>query len=277
MLLSLEFQQCVVRLRDVIRFFLPAIIAAAPLFAQTPGAPPVLPAADVVLKYHDTRLASVKSWQANFIKNISEGALTVVQSGTVRFVRPSAAGANTPAVEKGRADFLMQVKGHELSYTIVSGADNVAWQIVSQGNLRGIYKLDMSRPIAGSKEDPRGLNPINEVSPLAILQKFRLYLDFTTDGVQELGGRQLYRLIGKPKASAPAGQLPLGALQVWIGADDGFPHRVVVADSRGNPVQTIDLSGVRLNPPLDDALFVFTPPPNANIQDLNARLGQAQK
>ena len=79
------------------------------------------------------------------------------------------------------------------------------------------------------------------------------------------------------KASAPAGQLPLGALQVWIGADDGFPHRVVVADSRGNPVQTIDLSGLRLNPPLDDALFVFTPPPNANIQDLNARLGQAQK
>jgi outer membrane lipoprotein-sorting protein len=257
--------------------FLAFAVAAAPMGAQTPAAPPALPPADTVLKYHDTRLAGVKSWQANFIKNISQGPLIIVQSGTVRFTRQPAAGVKGPAVERGRADFMMQVKGRDLNYTIVSGADNVAWQIVSQGNLRGIYKLDMNQPIAGLKEDPRNLNPINEVSPLALLQKFRLYLDFTTDGVQELGGRQLYRLVGKPKASAPANQLPLGALQVWIGADDGFPHRAMVADTKGAPVQAIDLSAVRLNPQLDDALFVFTPPPNANIQDLNARLGQTQK
>ena len=187
---------------------------AVPLFAQAPGTPSVLPAAEAVLKFHDAQLAGVKSWQANFIKNISQGPLMIVQNGTVRFVRPPAAGARTAAVEKGRADFLMQVKGRELNYTIVSGPDNIAWQIVSQGNLRGIYKLDMSRPIAGSKEDPRGLNPINEVSPLALLQKFRPYLDFTTDGVQELAGRKLLRHIGKPKDSVPANQLPLGALQM---------------------------------------------------------------
>ncbi len=267
---NLEFRQHAARLRDVIRFILALLIAAAvPLLAQTPGAPPVLPEADAVLKYHETRLAGVKSWQANFIKNVTQGALTVVQSGTVRFVRQPA--------EKGRADFMMQVKGRDLSYTIVSGADNIAWQIVSQGNLRGIYKLDMNQPIAGSKEDPRGLNPINEVNPLALLQKFRPYLDFATDSAQELGGRILYRLVGKPKSSLPVGPLPFGALQVWIGADDGFPHRVVIADARGNAVQAMDLSAVRLNLPLDDALFVFTPPPNANIQDLNARLGGAQK
>ena len=252
-------------------------IAAAPLLAQTTAAPQVLPAADAVLKFHDAQLAGVKSWQANFIKNISQGPLIIVQSGTVRFVRQSAAGAKAPAVEKGRADFIMQVKSRDLNYTIVSGPDNIAWQIVSQGSLRGIYKLDMNRPIAGSGEDPRNLNPINEVSPLALLQKFRPYLDFTTDGVQELGGRKLLRLVGKPKASTPAGQLPFSALHVWIGADDGFPHRAMIADLRGNPMQAIDLSALRLNLPLDDALFVFTPPPNANIQDLNARLGQTQK
>jgi outer membrane lipoprotein-sorting protein len=249
----------------VIRYIFALAIAAAPLLAQTP----VLPSPDAVLKFHDTRLAAVKSWQANFIKNITEGPLSIVQSGTLRFVRQPA--------EKGRADFIMQVKGRDLGYTIVSGADNIAWQIVSQGNLRGIYKLDMNRPIAGSKEDPRGLNPINEVNPLALLQKLRARLGFVTEGAQELGGRRLCRLVGKPKAAAAPGEVQIGSMQLWIGLDDGFLHRIVVNDLRGNPALAIDLSSVRLNPPLDDALFAFAPPPNANIQDLNARLGGALK
>jgi len=186
-------------------------------------------------------------------------------------------GPNQPVSEKGRADFMMQVKGRDLGYTIVSGADNIAWQIVSQGNLRGIYKLDMNRPIAGSKEDTRSLNPINEVNPLALLQKFRPQLGFVTEGVQELGSRQLYRLIGKPKVAAMPGQVQIGSLQAWIALDDGFLHRITINDLRGNAVLTIDLSAVRFNLPLDDTLFVFTPPPNANIQDLNARLGSALK
>jgi len=262
----------------VIRLILAFIIAAAPSLAQTPAAKPqALPDADVVLKFHDTRLAAVKSWQANFIKNISEGAITIVQSGTVRFVRQPAVGPAQPAVEKGRADFMMQVKGRDLGYTIVSGADNVAWQIVSQGNLRGIYKLDMNRPIAGSQEDPRALNPINEVNPLALLQKFRARLGFATESVQETGGRRFCRLVGKPKAAPMPGDVQIGALQAWIGLDDGFLHRVVVNDLRGNPALVIELSGVRLNVSLEDALFAFTPPPNANVQDLNARLGNAMK
>ncbi|MCX6907959.1 MAG: hypothetical protein NTY01_07950 [Verrucomicrobia bacterium] len=262
----------------MIRFILALIAAAAPLLAQTPAAkPPPLPAADAVLKFHDARLAVVKSWQANFIKNISEGSVSIVQSGTVRFIRQPASGPNQPAVEKGRADFIAQIKGRDLSQTIVSGADNIAWQIVSQGNLRGIYKLDMNRPIAGSKEDSRGLNPINEVNPLALLQKFRPRLGFVTEGVQELGGRRLCRLVGKPKAAAMPGDVQISALQAWIGFDDGFLHRIVINDLRGNPALAIDLSSVRLNLPLDEALFVFAPPPNANIQDLNARLGSALK
>ena len=274
---ALEFPRRVARLRLVIRFILALIVVAAPLLAQTPGAQPALPAADVVLKFHDARLAGVKSWQANFIKNVTEGSISVVQSGTVRFVRQPAAAPGQPASEKGRADFMMQVKGRDLGYCIVCGADRIAWQIVSQGNLRGIYKLDMNRPIAGSKEDPRNLNPINEVNPPAMLQKFRPYLEFTTEGTQELGGRRLYRLVGKPKASQTGGPSPIGSLQVWIGADDGFLHRIVVSDQRGNPALAMDFSSVRLNLPVDDALFVFTPPPNANIQDLNVRLGNALK
>lgn len=260
----------------MIRYLLLSIIAVAPLLAQTPDAKPALPAADVVLKYHDTRLAAVKSWQANFIKNISEGLLTVVQSGTVRFVRQPAGSPGQPAVEKGRADFMMQIKGRDLGQTIISGADGVAWQIVSQDKLRGLYKLDMNRPIAGSKEDPHNLNPINEVNPLALLQKFRARLGFVTEGVQELGGRQFYRLVGKPKAAAMPGDVQISALQVWISSDDGFVHRIVVNDLRGNPALAMDLSAVRLNLQLDDALFVFTPPPNANVLDLNARLGGAK-
>ena len=234
------------------------LVTATPLLAQGLATP------EAVLKFYDERAGTVKSWQANFMKMVAQGTNTVTQGGTVRFIR-------TPnGVEKARADFLMQMRGRELNYRIISGADNVVWQLISVGQQQAIYKLDLNKPIAGSKEDPRKHNPINEVNPIAVFEQYRARLDFSLDVPKEIGGRRFYQLVGRPKSAGP-----LGSVRAWIGQEDGLLYRVVLSDLRGMPSLAVDLSGVRLNLELDDALFTFTPPEGANIQDLNVRLGQA--
>jgi outer membrane lipoprotein-sorting protein len=247
----------------MIRRWIALCAAAAPLWGADVATP------DAILKFHDASMAAVKSWQANFIRNVLQGTNIVSQSGTVRYLRlPN-------GVECGRADFVMQIVKRELNHRIIAGPDGIVWQVVNVGERTGIYKLDLNRPITGSTEDPRKLNPVNEVNPVAILGRYRPQLDFTTEPVVELGGRRHYPLVGRPKANLPPGALPLGAMRFWIGAADGFPHRVAFYDLAGNPVQAMDLSALRLNIALEDGLFSYTPPEGANIQDLNARLGKA--
>ncbi|MBI5396900.1 MAG: hypothetical protein HZA91_16515 [Verrucomicrobia bacterium] len=246
----------------MIRCLLCLLAVAAPLQAQEPAS------ADAVLKLHDTRTAGMKSWQANFAKAIAQGTNVIMQTGTVRLARLPDGG------EKGRADFLMQVAGRELNYRIIAGDDGVVWQLVSQGNRTGIYKLDLNRPIEGSKESPRSVNPINELNPASHLQKYRGQLDFALEAPQTLAGRRLHQLAGKPKVAAGVSQLPFGSIRFWVGAEDGFIYRIAIADLRGAPMLVLELSGLKTNLNLEDGLFIYAPPEGANVLDLNARLGQ---
>lgn len=246
----------------MIRYLTGLIAAAAPLLAQE------LTTADAVLKFHDARAAEVKSWQGNFSKATAQGTNVVMQSGTVRMARLPNGN------EKGRADFVMQMGGRELNYRIIADEEGIVWQIVNQGNRTGIYKLDLNKPIAGSTDSPRSVNPINEVNPSSYLQKNRAHLDFTLDAPQTLGGRRVYQITGRPRVSAVVAQLPFGAIRFWIGADDGLIHRLAIADLRGVPAVVLEMSGLKTNLPLEDGLFIYAPPEGANVQDLNARLGQ---
>jgi outer membrane lipoprotein carrier protein len=52
-------------------------------------------------------------------------------------------------------------------------------------------------------------------------------------------------------------------------APDGFPVKMLtVIDTYGNIIM-IELTGVTINPELDDALFIFTPPPGAEVYDMS--------
>lgn len=249
----------------MIRYLIGLIAAAAPLLAQE------LTTADAVLKFHETRVAEVKSWQANFSKAVAVGTNIIMQSGTIRMARLPDGN------EKGRADFLMQQGGHELNYKVIAGDDGVVWQIMSEGKRTGIFKLDLNRPIAGSKEGPRTINPINEFNPRTYMARFHAQLDFGFDPPQAIGGRRVYQITGRPRVAAGVSQLPFGAIRFWIGAEDGFIHRMAIADMRGAPVQVLELNGLRTNLTLEDGHFIYAPPEGANVQDLNERLGQRPK
>ena len=245
----------------MIRCLLFLVVVAAPLLAQEPAS------ADAVLKLLDARAAATKSWQANFAKVLTQGTNVIIQTGTVRIARlPN-------GTEKGRADFITQMLGRELNYRIIAGDDGLVWQLVSQGNRTGIYKLDLNRPIAGSTESPRSVNPINELNPASYLQKYRAQLDFALDAPQTFAGRRVLQLVGKPRASAGVSQLPFGLIRFWVGTEDGFLHRLALSNLRGVPMLVLELTGVRTNLALEDGLFIYAPPEGANVLDLNARLG----
>ena len=246
----------------MIRCLLSSIVAAVPLLAQEPAS------TDAVLRLLDARAAAAKSWQANFTKTLAQGTNVILQSGTVRIARLPDGN------EKGRADFITQMLGRELNCRIIAGDDGVVWQLVSQGNRTGIFKLDLNRPIAGSAESPRSVNPINELNPASYLQKHRPQLDFTLDAPQTFAGRRVLQLVGKPRVTAGVSQLPFGSIRFWVGADDGFIHRMAITDLRGVPRLVLEFAGVRTNLALEDGLFIYEPPEGANVLDLNERLGQ---
>ncbi|MCX7825308.1 MAG: hypothetical protein N2689_07095, partial [Verrucomicrobiae bacterium] len=243
------------------------LLAVVPLWAQTLlGGPNTAPPGDAVLRLLDARVLSLKSWQANFTKLAMEGTNAITQSGTVRFARQPT-GPGQLAVEKGRADFLMQMKGREMNYCIVSGADSIVWQVISDGNARQILRFDLNRPIPRVTQNLRTLNPINAVNPLSLLQQIRGHFDFTLQGIEELGGRRFYQLAGKLK---PGVQSPVSLARLRIGMEDSFLHRIILCDAHGNPALDMNLAGVRFNLDLEDALFVYAPPAGANVIDFNA-------
>ena len=79
------------------------------------------------------------------------------------------------------------------------------------------------------------------------------------EGREAVAGRQAYvvRLV-------PRGAEPFKELKVWLDPVDYYARRFEITDQNGS-VRHLDLSALRVNPPLPDALFHFTPPPGAHV------------
>ena len=81
----------------------------------------------------------------------------------------------------------------------------------------------------------------------------------TTQGTEQVAGRPALVLTLTPREDAG-----YKTLKVWIDKQDNLVRRFELTNDNG-VVQHFDLSNLKINPTLDDALFRFTPPPNARI------------
>lgn len=80
-------------------------------------------------------------------------------------------------------------------------------------------------------------------------------------GAQELGGRRTHVMTLVPR-SDPAYK----RMKVWIDAQDHLIRRFQITENNEN-IRTFELSGLRVDPQLSDAIFRFTPPPQAQVVD----------
>lgn len=67
-------------------------------------------------------------------------------------------------------------------------------------------------------------------------------------------------------ALIPKAQSPYTAIRIWVSRSDALVRRFEMTEQNGS-VRRIELSDVRRNPTLEDALFRFTPPEGTQIFD----------
>jgi outer membrane lipoprotein carrier protein len=83
----------------------------------------------------------------------------------------------------------------------------------------------------------------------------------TLEGTATVGGKRLSLLRLVPRASAPYKQLKL-----WIDPADHLARRIEITEENGN-VRRVDLSNLRVNTAVSDAVFRFRPPAGAQVVD----------
>jgi outer membrane lipoprotein-sorting protein len=151
--------------------------------------------------------------------------------------------------------------------------------------------MEVSMPAPGNgtqkmviKQAPEELNAkksINSADLSAYLEEF----DITAVHEETIGGVQLYILDGETREDyqekirkqlgnlgAMANQMQTQATaakvcKIQIGKDDAFVRKVETKNDVGVAILTVELTNIKINPQLDDALFIYSPPPGVTVMD----------
>jgi outer membrane lipoprotein-sorting protein len=88
-------------------------------------------------------------------------------------------------------------------------------------------------------------------------------------GCEALAGEAVHVFEGAaPSLPAAISQLQPARIKVWIGAQDGVVRRQLGFDAQGKEVSSETRTGVQVDLPLPDSLFVFTPPEGIQVMDM---------
>jgi outer membrane lipoprotein-sorting protein len=109
-------------------------------------------------------------------------------------------------------------------------------------------------------KDPR------ERDPLACMQDLWSMPDLKVTGEDMLDGQNMWVLEATLKAEGDAAG---GKVSAFIGQSDNIPHRILTFDKDGKEVSDTRLSNIKINGPVKDALFKYTPPKGAKVVDLD--------
>lgn len=83
----------------------------------------------------------------------------------------------------------------------------------------------------------------------------------TLNGEEAVGGRPTWALTLVPRR-----QSPYKVVRVWVDRDDYLVRRFEMTEEN-NSVRRVELSNIKVNQPIADALFTFTPPAGTHVFD----------
>jgi chaperone LolA len=81
----------------------------------------------------------------------------------------------------------------------------------------------------------------------------------TLNGQEEVGGRPAWALTLVPKRESP-----YRVVRIWVDRDDYLVRRFEMTEEN-NSVRRVELRNLKVNEPVSDALFTFTPPAGAHV------------
>ena len=83
----------------------------------------------------------------------------------------------------------------------------------------------------------------------------------TLNGVEAVAGRPAYAL-----TLVPRGESPYKVIRIWVDREDGMVRRFEMTEENDS-VRRLELRNLRVNQPIDDGLFTFTPPAGTHVFD----------
>ena len=124
--------------------------------------------------------------------------------------------------------------------------------------------------------------------PGRMLEEWTRRYKMSVLGEEEAEGRRVIVLEGVPRPDAPAEEEgdPMSSMLkkeiksalIKVGKEDGFAYSFELRGAPdAPPLEVKRFSNVRWNPTLDPALFKFTMPPGATLQEMTAEPGPASK
>jgi outer membrane lipoprotein-sorting protein len=181
---------------------------------------------------------------------------------------------NQEMVTEGEMAFKKPNKMHMV--TVMSAMPGMKQEIFSKGDMVWTYmpsmnmvtKVDMSKIKANAADVPGGMRDTADIT--------RPFEGFAEENIKFLekkteNDKEYYLFEVKPSEPAGEAQSPQmlpNRIVFWIHAGTGLPHRVTMYAKDGARMMEQKYSNFRLNVPMEDSEFEFTPPEGAQVMDM---------
>ncbi|GAB4351410.1 MAG: hypothetical protein Kow0099_35450 [Candidatus Abyssubacteria bacterium] len=177
---------------------------------------------------------------------------------------------NQEVVTEGEMSFKKPDKLHMVTVTstmpgvkqeVFADAD-IVWTYMPQ--MRIVTRVDMSK-VKGKGPLPGGMNDTADITkPFEGFSEENIR--FIDQKVQD--GREYYLFEAMPSAGSQGVQMAPHKIGFWIHAATGLPHRVIMYAKDGSVVMEQQYSNFRLNVPIEESEFEFTPPDGVQVMDM---------
>lgn len=246
------------------------LIATAPVNVAQ-AAPPTT--YEEILESIAEATASVKTWSADVEMQMNMGGMKINSTGEMF-------GAGDRVV----SDLAMEIGGQLIEVKSVLGDDGIQWTETKAMGQTQIIKLDMST-FDGSEEGSStmsgGPGQGSAQDPSKMFEQLGKIYDMTLIGNEVMDGTDTYIVEGTVKEEALKDLDPSGAagmtpskIRVALGTEDGFIRKLEQINANGKSFLTMTFSTIKINPPIDDSVFRYTPPEGANVIDGTKMLTQ---
>ena len=200
----------------------------------------------------EKKAQDVKSYSADMSMTIDVMGNKMVTTGSFIYKNP----------EKTKMETEMDMGGMKMKQIIVSDG-KTAWTYQPAMNM--VTKIDMEKV----KAESQGEMPEKIGSDIS--KAFNGLTDGSISYVRSdtADGVKVSVFQGTPEIKeAPNMPFKPAKIEIWVGDDDGLARKMIMYNDEGKEMMTQSYTNVKLNVPVDDSIFEFTPPEGAQVMDM---------
>lgn len=256
-----------------------SVLVAAVLLAGCSSGPKTT---EEVLKDIGDKMAKLDTYTADLNMAIAMGAMNMNFGGSVQ-------GKDKQMV----MDMDFDVMNQKMKMKSILGKDGIMWMDMDMMGMRQVMKMDIAQAAEMQEKMmpgmPAGIGGMGgqQADPRKAAETYGKMFKLEYKGTEKLSEENVYVLEGKLSdemaeqfKSMPANGMDIGAMmnaaRVKFGVKDGFQRSLEMLDKDGKAWMTQTYSNIKLNGPIDDAIFTYTPPDGVQVMDMTEMVQNMQ-